>query len=463
MESNQKFKVKYETILLAFTVALLMIYEFYNQAMWQFWLRIFIELVVLLKAPAKDLHKYYFFFLPLSSAFSLYILDAMFFVVIFFKRSITEIKINKSFKWIFFIFFLELLHLPKFIVQDLSIESIISIMLFGMEIISMGMLFHDVDDSLQCMEIIQYSILGNLCMGVIFIIKKIEARGLLAVLAFRGGIGNVSADDNSLSSGFRYLMNSNLVSRKIGFTICAFIIYQMFHKKMKKSRMITVLTVILLVFVGFNSGSMSFVLIACIIIVCIVINYLKKLSINRIVLIAAIAVLGIALLNSIFEPAVQGVVRELSSGTDISNGRLNIWSETMKVMNEHFWMLLAGLGIQDYNETIILLQGNGTSSLIVHNIVLETLLGYGIVGIAFLSVWILEMIVECKGRIKEKGNLIAYMPVICFFIVMQTGNFWYGFYYNLPDLYLLMICVKCYFLKQEKNNEGNDYHLSYTI
>lgn len=177
----------------------------------------------------------------------------------------------------------------------------------------------------------------------------------------------------------------------------------------KRSQIITlILTAIALLYCGFLAVSKSFLLVAVLIVLLWVVEFLfrrGKLSAKLMVLLTVTGGVICLLSFTIFTDLVDMMIVRLSRGnslSDFTTGRIELWGQYIKALNADILLLIFGKGF-----TNILVNDRGS-----HNTILQTVYQLGTVGAIGLAAWLVCYIRTLMGGIRIRWSNFTQMFIL---------------------------------------------------
>lgn len=420
------------------------------------YVRYFIILISFLLAKTEDMRKLYFFMIMLNSDLTLYWVNICFSVFYTIKHSFT-IKITKTVVLGIILLFWEFIHMFIYVVYPFSGTYFVKELGFALVLMAMLMFMQNVDIVNEFRSLFNYWTTGLLAACTIFYIKYIRRFGISKALSFIAGLGKNSDDDVLY---FTFYKDPNMVSRLCGITVIILIILLIYNKEyqLKVNKPTNITLIIGFIFFGMVSGAMSLYLILAVGGILMFVAMFKDLklknALGKTVIIQFGVLAGITGVMIFMPNAVNRMTRDLFEG-DISSGRMDIWIDYMNVFIEHPFVPFFGVGLQDYQLKMSELYG--ITSMLLHNVVLEVIVSWGIIGMVILAFLLKFLISECRGEREEKTPFVSFIPLITVFVVFLTGNFFYGYYMNFSFL-MIAILAGVYFAQMKarslKTNEN---------
>lgn len=402
----------------------------FDRTIYAYIIKIIIYTIVLALCKKENMIKYFVIFNCLSNSILLYCTNCLF-GAIYLVRKRTIIK-SKIFTVFLLLGLYELLHGILVISNNLNIDSFLKQLLAFLTFSIFGMIMNDsnIKDKNKIWEIVNAYIVSMIFLGGILLIKKIDYYGINNLLNLKNGIGTTTID---LQIPFSFSVNSNSISRKLGLAVSFLVANICINRKINLTLLIKlILTVIL----GFLTYTLSFLLFFVALIIFILFyeffrkNKSKKTILKFSLVIIVMALLLIMIKNTtFFTGLIQNYKRSLTSD-DISTGRLDIYAYYINILLNDFVTLIFGKGLKTY-QTIY-------AYAAAHNVLLEILLSWGLIGLGIVIYLILLIIKKNKGK-----NICYYLPIFCLLLYFLTCNFFIGYFSNL--ILLLEIYIFSYY------------------
>src|SRR5699024_4997559 len=126
---------------------------------------------------------------------------------------------------------------------------------------------------------------------------------------------------------------------------------------------------------------------------------------------------------------------------DISGGRLDIYSQYINIITTDYKVLLFGTEMQDY-----LLKVQNYNSFInqsSHNIVLEILTIWCIVGLIIVIMFMFNYIFECKNLLTSTigTKILLLIPIIIIILSAMFGQFFISYYHTFALTFFALILL----------------------
>jgi O-antigen ligase len=217
----------------------------------------------------------------------------------------------------------------------------------------------------------------------------------------------------------------------------------------KKNKIIKFVLLIIGLFVLFATGKRGasvFTVAICLIIWLVFqrgMNVKKKI---KYIVLTSVLIFIVFYLN-LAEPIINKIYKYQNAG-DITNGRLDIWNESINIFKSH---MIFGVGIKSIPKML----GNGT-----HNVYLELLAELGIFGAFIVYCALIYPFCKCvylvvKEKITSKGLMVSFSIQAFFLMYCFTGNPLYD--HKIMWVYAVAVgLVEGEVIKLEKNYWDTD-------
>ena len=134
----------------------------------------------------------------------------------------------------------------------------------------------------------------------------------------------------------------------------------------------------------------------------------------------------------------------LFESDDISGSRFSIYEEYLRVIFTNENIFLLGVGMQDYLEKVKNI--NYLINQSTHNMILETLVIWGIFGLIVVICLFISIIYKSKFWLDTRlsDSLIKLFPIIAVLLSAQFGQYFISFYhtFSITLLALIYLSVK---------------------
>lgn len=210
----------------------------------------------------------------------------------------------------------------------------------------------------------------------------------------------------------------NFYSAHIAAAISCVLVLLLNEVKLSR-KIILYISLIVLFYAGFLSVSKSFTLI----IICVALLWIVEVLFRRgkisgkLMMLLALAIGGVFVLSSVlFTDLIDMILDRFLGGndtlSDFTTGRTELWISYLRAFEDNPWMMVFGEG---FTEKLI----NGRGS---HNVLIQSIYQFGIVGTVFLTVWVLSYFKSLLRSARLYSNNIVQT------LVLATGTFgpWLG-------------------------------------
>lgn len=428
---------KIALVLMAITFALITGMQDILHIRMFFYLRLILIAFMFLVLDTSSMCRFYLFALMLSSDVVLYWTNICF-GILYTLKCYRSLRFTTTIKVAVLLVLFEFLHSLLFFSSGNIFIHILKQAGFSLVLLVTLFYIQRCDPVLDFRSMFSYWLFGLLSACTIFYTKYILRFGLAYALSFSAGIGL----NSELDSIYTYNMHPNMLSRLCGITLSIIVIMLLMHRhtQIPIARLPYICIAGLLCFFGFLTGSMSFYLMLSIIAVFTIIAVLKDFKTMRAVktflFILCIVLIGIVVMQLWFPNALLRAFRDLGS-QDISTGRFTIWLKCLYVFMKAPWICITGIGLQDYHDVMISMFQMDTDLL--HNVVLEVILAWGIIGVFLISSILYGIYKEKIHSTLMCTQWIGIVPLAVMAVVFLTGNFFYGYYMNFSFLMITII------------------------
>ncbi len=388
----------------------------------------FLFFMLLLKSDHRII--YYFFLIPCNIASNLYVIHVAFLIISLYenlrKNKINTFKVNAviilAIVLIFYEIILELIYPTIISINTLSVLGFVVCVVI---LLILGYGQYDVEGGLYktivawtigvivlalCMAITQFSV-GGFAVGDIRL-------GSPVVLHSANYNGQMWQDSNYLAmyalTGIAGLM---IMARKY------------------RSKVSILLAAILLI-IGLATGSRGFLL-AFIFAFLLNIFFMPKSKKAIISGVVVIAISFFVFMQSDLSTYFNNMYAVRMDTADVSNGRLDLYSEYTDILMNNPPILLYGTGLVDYPIKINSMFNK--NYLMVHNSIIEIVVMWGLTGfiiLLFIATLIYRKIFYKISRIGNKIEIIS--PLLIFILSTLTITIFYSYYSIMPILYLVI-------------------------
>ena len=160
---------------------------------------------------------------------------------------------------------------------------------------------------------------------------------------------------------------------------------------------------------------------------------IRKGRIRQGLLIFAAMVLTVLLVVTLIPEVVTAVTNRFINQTDITNGRTDLMVMYLREWVGNAWSFLFGYGIGSYQGVV-----NFGAGLVPHNIITDTLICWGLVGLVLVG-WILWMMYRRnRPGVRRADVVLAYLPAIAALVVTMAGQYLTTGYPHMRLCFLLL-------------------------
>lgn len=254
--------------------------------------------------------------------------------------------------------------------------------------------------------------------------------------------GNLASFVNSTDVNYRFGEEARNLGGAMGIPIYSLIIisillFQLIMKKNNLFKKILFVGIILFVtFIAILTGSRSFFLGASILFLCLALSvFLKKpTKIKSVLFVLIICGTVYLFINPTFIDSFYNKL-EMRGSVDISTGRFDIYIDSINYLSSNFSALLFGEGALNYVN--IGKEKGYLFSMMAHNIFLDGLMSWGIVGFGSFILLTLKYAKRCRDFFKVKTNILKIMPLIVLLTCYLTAGTFN--YFNIYIYFLILI------------------------
>lgn len=364
----------------------------------------------------------YLYLILLSSGGVLYLVNMLFFIsiIIYFRN---EIKFDITLIFIFGIIFIESIHV--LVNNSLGIEeSIIKLFGFSACLLLFGFIrsLSKVIDIKATLNFLIYGLLGFTIITT-------------GIYLFKYGIGNYFTEIRRF--GFvpykteegigGLIINPNTLGKYCAFVIASILTLNTFGKIKLNIWYIFVLAMVAIV--GLLTLSRTFLLVvALVMIIYLFTNVLGNKSVlSLFAFIIVISIFCIILYSN--QSLYDSLYHRIFETDDISGSRLLIYSQYAAILFSHVSIFLFGVGMQNYVEKFSRLDTLISQS--THNVLLEVLSSWGIVGLLIIVILFSLIIVQSKvTNLKISKRIIILLPFFVVIISALFGQFFISYYHT---------------------------------
>lgn len=194
----------------------------------------------------------------------------------------------------------------------------------------------------------------------------------------------------------------------------------------------------LLLVAGLMTGSRGFLLSLAVL---IVLYFISGLARSRVRMLGSLLIGLVAIIVGLYYSGLLPFLVDMFNGrmdtTDVSNGRLDLYSEYLAILLSNPLILLLGVGLVVYPTKINELFH--TDLLMVHNSIIEVFVIWGIVGFLILAVLLFYMYKVLTHDIRGLfRKLPVYIPLVIFIVSTLTITIFYSYHAILLVVFLVI-------------------------
>nr|WP_315293749.1 O-antigen ligase family protein [Mammaliicoccus lentus] len=412
-----------KSILYLFTI-LILILQLINQLLLQVPTILFVVLFVFifLLSEKKQIIGIFLYLILISSGNLLYIVNVLFVstLIIKFRKNLI---INRSVILLLIIVLIETIHV--FINNNLGInESVVKLLGFSICLIPFGIIksFSNYIDIKQTFYLFVLGFISFTLITINIYIFDYNLTNYFTEIKRFGFMPNkTDYETNTI------LINPNTIGKYSALIVSSFLILYSFKKiKMNFSNFLMLIYVI---FIGFLTLSRAFLLVTIIILLFYIISNFNKKNIvtNMLLFISLIIGFLIIFANSNLRSSLYNRIFETD---DISGSRILIYNQYIEVIKEQTSIFLFGTGMQDY--LFKFTKYNNEIYQATHNLFLEIISIWGILGFIILAIYTLILISESNFiKIKNRQKqLLIILPLLTIIISAQFGQYFISYYHT---------------------------------
>lgn len=161
-----------------------------------------------------------------------------------------------------------------------------------------------------------------------------------------------------------------------------------------------------------------------------------------------IMIIIIILINTLFKDSIDHILTRFTEG-DLTTGRVDAFEKYNNYFMENINVFLFGIGLQEIS---IKTQVIGSP----HTAIQEIIVYWGIIGIILVFFMILFLILNSKRKSLNKPDLINYLPISIFMMIIQTTQL---FRFKDRILILILLFVTIQLTQREKNDYTYKIHI----
>lgn len=357
---------------------------------------------ILLLIPLMDI--FIFDGIPLINILVLY----AFFLFIIRIKFLKEKKLQK---WLF-------LFLSLFIVYDLvhyffipfkTYFQVFELLTWSISVLFFVILISAVETNFSNESAQKYFVIGTGYSILYGLIKRYQEVGVSDLFIMNNTVDRINGASGDPNYYSMYILLSII-----------FLMYSLISNKNKHNWILIIMIISYFVF-GLLSLSRMYIIIATLLIVILLPIFIKKYLVNKLIIDKIKILFYITIISIIFIPIFKDMITEnistiitrlqLDNVQDLTSNRNIIFSQYLDSSFDNIFNLLFGIGIIKYNirsEVIAF----------AHNLYIELLVAWGIVGILLLFIIILAVAFKYIYNNKIKINTLRLLPL---FIILISG------------------------------------------
>ena len=235
------------------------------------------------------------------------------------------------------------------------------------------------------------------------------------------------------------LMNPNTIGKNSAFIVGTYLV--LINLGYLKYTIKNIILISYVIFIGSLTLSRSFFLLMITALVLIAIYQMIKKKVLKITMLFLFLISSVLLMLRYATNFTKAMSKRILETDDISGGRLDIYSQYINIITTDYKVLLFGTGMQDY-----LLKVQNYNSFInqsSHNIVLEILTIWGIVGLIIVIMFMFNYIFECKNLLTSTigTKILLLIPIIIIILSAMFGQFFISYYHTFALTFFALILL----------------------
>ena len=424
--------------LLIIILILVVLLQFLNQLFFELPMIVMAILIVLsfLIVEKKLLIGLYCFYIPISIPTILYIVNVGFVIALLFKFR-HDMKIDSTVFYMLLISMFESIHVYINISNGKD-ESIINLLGFLLCIIPF-IVINSISLKIDKFETLKLFFLGFFSFTIIMFGKYYVEFGTFNIFNNVQRFG-FSANEGEISTN-ELLLNPNTIGVYSALIVAIIIVLQRF--KMIKHYLIVWFMFSYAIIIGLLTVSRTFLLIITTLFLLYLLSSIMKKNVASFFVGMGIFLITLVvfLSNNQLSRMIQA---RLFESDDISGSRFSIYEEYLRVIFTNENIFLLGVGMQDYLEKVKNI--NYLINQSTHNMILETLVIWGIFGLIVVICLFISIIYKSKFWLDTRlsDSLIKLFPIIAVLLSAQFGQYFISFYhtFSITLLALIYLSVK---------------------
>ena len=424
--------------LLIIILILVVLLQFLNQLFFELPMIVMAILIVLsfLIVEKKLLIGLYCFYIPISIPTILYIVNVVFVIALLFKFR-HDMKIDSTVFYMLLISMFESIHVYINISNGKD-ESIINLLGFLLCIIPF-IVINSISLKIDKFETLKLFFLGFFSFTIIMFGKYYVEFGTFNIFNNVQRFG-FSANEGEISTN-ELLLNPNTIGVYSALIVAIIIVLQRF--KMIKHYLIVWFMFSYAIIIGLLTVSRTFLLIITTLFLLYLLSSIMKKNVAS--FFVGMGIFLITLVVFLSNNQLSRMIHaRLFESDDISGSRFSIYEEYLRVIFTNENIFLLGVGMQDYCEKVKNI--NYLINQSTHNMILETLVIWGIFGLIVVICLFISIIYKSKFWLDTRlsDSLIKLFPIIAVLLSAQFGQYFISFYhtFSITLLALIYLSVK---------------------
>lgn len=363
----------------------------------------------------------YLFLIPLSSGAVLYLTNILFFVfiIINFKG---KLEFNKNFIVILLVILLESVHVFINLNSGLD-ESVIKLLGFSVCMLLFGFIktIAKNTDIIMTLNLLIAGVLGFILITTGIYIYKYNLSGFFTDIK-RFGFVPYKKEDGLEG----LIINPNTVGKYCAFIIAAILSLNYF--RIINLSAFSVIIIAVFSVTGLLTLSRTFLLVIALILLTYLWFSIRSGKVFPLFVLAIIIAIFAIILTTNVE-LYSSLYDRIFEADDISGSRLTIYSIYISILLSNGWLLLFGTGMQNYVEKYMRVDNLITQA--THNIVLEIISIWGILGLSLL-IFLIASILKSSilRKIKSRDKYILLLPFFVVILSALFGQFFISYYHT---------------------------------
>ena len=419
--------------LLIIILILVVLLQFLNQLFFELPMIVMAILIVLsfLIVEKKLLIGLYCFYIPISIPTILYIVNVVFVIALLFKFR-HDMKIDSTVFYMLLISMFESIHVYINISNGKD-ESIINLLGFLLCIIPF-IVINAISLIIDKFETLKLLFLVFFSFTIIMFGKYYVEFGTFNIFNNVQRFG-FSANEGEISTN-ELLLNPNTIGVYSALIVAIIIVLQRF--KMIKHYLIVWFMFSYAIIIGLLTVSRTFLLIITTLFLLYLLSSIMKKNVASFFVGMGIFLITLVVFfsNNQLSRMIQA---RLFESDDISGSRFSIYEEYLRVIFTNENIFLLGVGMQDYLEKVKNI--NYLINQSTHNMILETLVIWGIFGLIVVICLFISIIYKSKFWLDTRlsDSLIKLFPIIAVLLSAQFGQYFISFYHTVSITLLALI------------------------